>query len=72
MFRRQNSKEDEINTSNFNLFGDESPKDERKNSNQQSKKKLDNPKSTVVKTKRKINEILNQNSNFFNEMDNIK
>ena len=70
MFRRQNSKEDEINTSNFNLFGDESPKDERKNSNQQSKKKLDNPKSTVVKKKRKINEILNQNSNFFNEMDN--
>ena len=53
MHKRQKSKDDEINTSNYCLFGDDSPKDENNNLNQINFKKSDNPKTTLIKRKKK-------------------
>ena len=60
MHKRQKSKDDEINTSNYCLFGDDSPKDENNNLNQINFKKSDNPKTTLIKRKKNINLNLNE------------
>ena len=60
MHKRQKSKDDEINTSNYCLFGNDSPKDENNNLNQINFKKSDNPKTTLIKRKKNINLNLNE------------
>ena len=60
MIPRKNSKDDEINTSNYFLFDEDSPKNENNNSNNNKNKKIDNPKSTVIKRKKNFNVELNQ------------
>ena len=57
MFPRNNSKDDEMNTSNYCLFNEDSPKNDNKNSNNK-KKKLENPKTTLYDRKKLLNSKL--------------
>ena len=79
MYKRQNSKDEEINTSNYCLFDDDSPKHENNDSSKNQKNKLDNPKTTIIKRKKNFNVELNQfqdidiqlnNFNFLNKENN--
>ena len=58
MFQRKNSKDEEINTSNYCLFNDDSPK-EVDNNKKKKKKKLENPKTSIYSIKKKFNPELN-------------
>ena len=60
MYKRQNSQDDEINTSNYCLFDDDSPKHENNDSIKNKKIKFDNPKTTNIKRKKNFNVELNQ------------
>ena len=59
MYKRQKSKDEEINTSNYCLFGDDSPKEENNNINQINFNKLNNPKTVVIKKKKNVNLNIN-------------
>ena len=59
MHKRQKSKDEEINTSNYCLFGDDSPKEENNNINQINFNKLNNPKTVVIKNRKNVNLNIN-------------
>ena len=70
MLPRKNSKDDEINTSNYCLFDQDSPKNENNDSNKKIKK-LENPKSTIIKRKKNFNVELNQIQNIDIDLNNL-
>ena len=65
MHKRQKSNDNEMNTSNYCLFGDDSPKEENNNINQINFNQLDNPKTVIVKKKKNFN----LNINGFQDID---
>ena len=70
MLPRKNSKDDEINTSNYCLFDQDSPKNENNDSNKKIKK-LENPKSTIIKRKKNFNVELNQIQDIDIDLNNL-
>ena len=60
MHKRQKSNDNEMNTSNYCLFGDDSPKEENNNINQINFNQLDNPKTVIVKKKKNFNLNINE------------
>ena len=73
MLPRKNSKDDEINNSNYCLFNDDSPKNEINENNDSNKKikKLENPKSTIIKRKKNFNVELNQIQDIDIDLNNL-
>ena len=60
MYKRQKSKDDEMDKSNYCLFTHDSPKEENKNLEQINFNKLSNPKTTIPSKKKNINLKLNE------------
>ena len=71
MIPRKNSKNDELNNSNYCLFGEDSPKNEKGYSSNNKGKKLENSKSTVIKKKKNYNFELNQYKDFDIDSNNF-
>ena len=71
MIPRKNSKDDEINNSNYCLFNEDSPNKDNINSSGKKIKKLENPKTTIIRNKKIFNAELNQIQDIDIDINNI-
>ena len=71
MIPRKNLENEELNSSNYCLFQEDSPKKDNNNSSNKKRKKLENPKTTIIKNRKIFNAELNQIKDIDIDINNI-